>query len=81
MMLANKSLHAAVYHTLQFSLNVNQFLRQLAQFVYVLMYTLFYESPKNWGYYAHALPGLSSGGRGLGTRLLGSARKCMTQIH
>ena len=57
MMLANKSLHAAVHHTLQFSLNVNEFLCQLARFVYLLMYgkyTLFYESPKNWGYYVHA---------------------------
>ena len=35
-------------------------------------YTLFYESPKNLGYYTHAqtvYQALSSGGRGLGTRL------------
>ena len=39
-----------------------------------LPYTLFYESFKNWGYYAHVqtvcVPGLSSEGRGLGMRLI-----------
>ena len=48
-------------------------------------YTLFYESPKTWGYYAHAQTVCTRpllGGEGLGTRLrLTMIDYCCQTIH